>query len=99
VSVIEIAVFRRHSARYTTQNEGAGVGHLKRFIVGITSSILSSCANFHMSNGGNIRAFARSGGFLFPGSLRLKTRSEYGAVLKTSDINKVVEQIRLPVPY
>jgi len=75
------------------------VGHLRSFIFGITISILSSLANFHRANGGNIRARARSCGLLFPGSLRLKIRSEYSAVLKTSDINKVVREIRLPVPY
>jgi len=75
------------------------VGHLRRFIFRITISILSSWTNFHMAKGGTIRVSARSCGLLFFGRGRLKIRSECGAVLKTSDINKVVREIRLPVPY
>lgn len=75
------------------------MGHLRRFILGITSGILSSRTNFHMANGGTIRASERFCGWLFSGSLRLKIRSEYGAILKTSNVNETVGQIRLPVPY
>ena len=75
------------------------MGHLRRFIFRITISILSSWTNFHMANGGNIRVSARSCGLLFFGRGRMKIRSEYGAILKTSNVNEAVEQIRLPVPY
>jgi len=75
------------------------VGHLRRFIFGITMIILSSWTNFPMANGGNIRAWARSNGLLFFSHRRLKIRSEHGAVLKTSNVNKTLEEIRLPVPY
>jgi len=75
------------------------VGHESKFIFGMTVNILSLRPNFHRANGGSPRASAGSCGLSFPGRLRLKIRSEYGLVLKTFDINEVIREIRLPVPY
>lgn len=75
------------------------MGHLKRFISGITISILSSRTNFPVAHGGNIRASVHPCSRLFLGCPSPKIRSEYGAVLKTSDIHKMVREIWLPIPY
>jgi len=75
------------------------VGHLRSFIFGITIGIPFFTTHFYTANGGNMRAWAQSCGLLFPGSLRLKIRFEHGAIPKPSNVIKIVEQSRLPVPY